>query len=117
MSSLGAFPYAVAIWIFCCGLHGVATSKNLVHLVTSVAVLQTSTYVLLLAVGYRTGAMAPIFIETPPHEAVVDPIVQALMLTDVVVEATVMALLLALVANAHERSGTLDPDELNPLKG
>ena len=42
---------------------------------------------------------------------------QALTLTDVVVEATVVALLLAVAVQAHKRFGTLDPAELNPLRG
>ena len=41
---------------------------------------------------------------------VVDPIVQALTLTDVVVEATVVALLLGLVVQASKRFGSIDPD-------
>jgi multicomponent Na+:H+ antiporter subunit C len=42
----------------------------------------------------------------------VDPVVQALTLTDVVVGVTVAALLLALVIEIWKRAGTVDPDEL-----
>jgi len=38
-------------------------------------------------------------------------------LTDVVVEAAVTSLLLALAVQAHKRFGTLDPQELASLKG
>jgi multicomponent Na+:H+ antiporter subunit C len=47
----------------------------------------------------------------------VDPIVQALTLTDVVIGVTVSALLLALAVQVHKRSGTLDPNSLSSLKG
>jgi multicomponent Na+:H+ antiporter subunit C len=47
----------------------------------------------------------------------VDPVVQALALTDVVVEAAVTALLLAFAVQAHKRFGTLDPEELRQLRG
>jgi multicomponent Na+:H+ antiporter subunit C len=47
----------------------------------------------------------------------VDPVVQALALTDVVVGATVTALLLALVMQVAKRHGTVDPDELSELRG
>ena len=114
---LEVLPYAVTVWLFCCGLYGLVTSRNLVHLVICLGVLQTSTYVFLLAIGYRAGAAAPIFKGTPPGTAAVDPVVQALMLTDVVVEATVVALLLALAVQAHKRAGTLDPDRLSALRG
>jgi multicomponent Na+:H+ antiporter subunit C len=39
-------------------------------------------------------------------------VVQALSLTDVVVGATVSALLLAIAVQVHKRTGTLDPDDL-----
>ena len=110
-------PYVVAAWLFVVGLYGVVTSRHLVHLIICVAVLQTSTYVLLLAVGYVSGGVAPVFIDAPPGTRAVDPVVQALMLTDVVVEATVIALLLSLAVQAHKRTGSLDPDQLRPLRG
>lgn len=114
---LSHLPYFLAAWIFLWGLYGIVTSRNLVHQVVCLAILQTSTYVLLLAVGYKAGATAPIFADIPVGTVVVDPLVQALMLTDVVVEATVMALLLSIVVKANELAGTVDPDELRILKG
>ena len=109
-------PYAVAAWLFGVGLYGIVTSRNLIHLIVCLTVLQSSTYLLLLAVGYRTGGKAPIFADIPQGTRVVDPVVQALTLTDVVVEATVVALLLALAIQAHKRFGTLDPDQLGVMK-
>src|SRR3954452_9095887 len=99
------------------GLHGVITSRHLVHLVLCLGVMQASTYVLLLAIGWRAGGPAPIFVGIPPRPPVVAPVVQALTLTDVVVEATVVAVLLALTVQAHKRFGTCDPDELGVLRG
>ena len=54
-------PYAVAAWLFIVGLYGVISSRNLIHLVICVGVIQSSSYVLLLAIGYRAGRVAPIF--------------------------------------------------------
>ncbi|MGA9527884.1 MAG: cation:proton antiporter subunit C [Terriglobales bacterium] len=114
---LSYLPYFVAAWIFLWGLYGIVTSKNLVHQVVCLAILQTSTYVLLLAIGYKAGGTAPVFADIPIGTAVVDPLVQALMLTDVVVEATVMALLLSMVVKANELAGTVDPEDLKILTG
>ena len=114
---LNYLPYVVAVWIFLWGLYGIVTSKNLVHQVVCLAVLQTSTYVLLLAIGYKLGGTAPVFADIPVGTAVVDPLVQALMLTDIVVEATVMALLLSMVVKANELAGTVDPEDLRILTG
>jgi multicomponent Na+:H+ antiporter subunit C len=112
-----ALAYGVAGWLLLIGLYGVVTSRHLVHLVVCLSVSQASTYVLLLAVGYRTGAAAPIFADISTHARVTDPVVQALTLTDVVVEATVTALLLALSVQAVKRFGSADPDELGALHG
>jgi multicomponent Na+:H+ antiporter subunit C len=110
-------PYAVAVWLVIVGLYGVVTSRNLIHLVICLSVVQASTYVLLLGIGYRSGGAAPIFADIPTSTPTVDPVVQALTLTDVVVEATVVALLLALAVQAERRFGTLDPNEFGALRG
>ncbi len=110
-------PYLVAAWLFFVGLYGVVSSRNLIHLVVCLSVMQSSTYVLLLAVGYVDKGTAPIFKDVPVGTKAVDPVVQALTLTDVVVSVTVAALLLALSMDAHERAGTVDPDELHAMRG
>jgi multicomponent Na+:H+ antiporter subunit C len=114
---MSTLPYLVAVWLLLVGLYGAITSRHLVHLVISLSVAQASTYVLLLAVGYRSGGRAPIFADLPSGTPVVDPVVQALTLTDVVVEATVTAVLLALALRAHRRFGSADPDRLGELRG
>jgi multicomponent Na+:H+ antiporter subunit C len=114
---MNIFAYAVAAWLLVAGLYGIVTSRNFIHLIMCLAVLQTSTYVLLLAIGYRTGGVPPVFAGAKVGTPAVDPVVQALMLTDIVVEATVVALLLSLAVQVHKRAGTLDPDKLKELQG
>lgn len=109
-------PFAVAAWLFIVGLWGIVSSRHLVRTILCLTVVQSSTYVLLLAIGYRTGGQAPIVADIPPVSRLVDPTVQVLVLTDVVIEATVTALLLALAVQAHKRFGSLDPADLRPLR-
>ena len=109
-------PFAVAAWLFVVGLYGVVTSRHLVRTILSLTVVQSATYLVLLGVGYRSGAAAPIFADIPVGTRAVDPVVQVLVLTDVVIEATVTALLLALAVQAHKRFGSVDPDELRVLR-
>ncbi len=111
------FAYVVVAWLFVMGLYGIVTSRHLIHMILCLGVLQSSTYVLLLAIGYKVGGVAPVFADIPVGTPAVDPVVQALMLTDVVVEATVVALLLAIAVQVHERAGTLDPDQLGKMRG
>lgn len=111
------FPFLVVTWIVAVGLYGMVTSRHLVHQIVCLIVVQTSTYVLLLGVGYTLGGEAPYFSDLSGPVRMVDPVVQALALTDVVVEAAVTALLLAFAVQAHKRFGTLDPHELAQFKG
>jgi len=110
-------PYALAVWLFLVGLYGVVTSRNLIHLVVCLTVMQSSTYVLLLSVGYVNRATAPIFADVPKGTRAVDPVVQALTLTDVVVSVAIAGLLLALAIQLQKHHGTVDPDRLGELHG
>ncbi len=110
-------PYAVAAWICLVGIAGIATSRNLVHLAICLTVTQSASYVLLLAVGYVDHGVAPIFKGTKLGTRAVDPVVQALTLTDLVVSVAVIALILALALDAHRLSGTVDPDGLADIAG
>jgi multicomponent Na+:H+ antiporter subunit C len=112
------FPFFVAAWVLAVGLYGVITSRHLVHQIVCLIIVQSSTYLLLLGVGYVTRGVAPYFSDLPTsHVLTVDPIVQALTLTDVVVEAAVTALLLAFAIQAYKRFGSVDPEELRQLRG
>jgi multicomponent Na+:H+ antiporter subunit C len=105
-------PYALAAFIFAFGLWGVVHQRTMIGQVLALAVMQSSTYLLLLSIGYRWGGAAPILQGTQPNRtATVDPVVQALALTDVVVSATTIALLLVLVMRIAGGGGTLDPDQ------
>ena len=110
-------PYAVAVWLFLIGLYGVVTSRNLIHLAVCLTVMQSSTYVLLLAIGFKHGGTAPIFKAIPLGRKAVDPVVQALTLTDIVVSVTVVALILSLALDVHKRADTVDPDEMAEMSG
>jgi multicomponent Na+:H+ antiporter subunit C len=112
----GVLPWIVAEWLLAVGLYGIVTSRHFVHLIGCLTAIQGSTYVLLLAAGFRHGAGAPIFYSHPPGTPAVDPVLQALVLTDIVIGATVTALLLALVLQLHKRRGTVDPEALRPMQ-
>jgi multicomponent Na+:H+ antiporter subunit C len=53
----------------------------------------------------------------PKGTRAVDPVVQALTLTDVVVSVAVAALLLAVAMQVRRRHGSADPEQLSAVKG
>lgn len=113
---MSVLPWAVTGWLLLIGLYGVVTSRNYVHLIGCMTVVQSATYVLLLSVGFRFGSGAPIYYEQKPGTPAVDPVLQALVLTDIVVGAAVIALLLAIALQLHKRRGTVDPEALRPMQ-
>lgn len=111
---MNSLPYLVAAVIFSLGLYGAIASRHVVHQIMCVSIAQSSTYVLLLAIGFRKGAGPPIFLSAPPSRALgVDPIAQALALTDVVVSAATTALLLAIALRVYEAGGSTEPQRQN----
>jgi multicomponent Na+:H+ antiporter subunit C len=113
-----ALAYGVAGWLILAGCLGLVISRDLIHAVVSLSVAQAGTYVLLLAVGFQRAAQPPVFSSVPTSKThAVDPVVQAMTLTDIVVSATVTALLLAIAVQIRKTSGTTDPDRLRDLQG
>lgn len=113
------YVYAVAAWLLLLGAYGIVRSRNLVHAVVCLQVAQSGTYVLLVDIGFQRHAGPPVFGSPPsaPSLHVVDPVVQAMTLTDIVVSAVVTAMLLALAIQIDKRRGTVDPDELHAVGG
>lgn len=113
------YPYLAAVFVFFLGALGITRSRNMIHAVVCLSVAQSGTYLLLLAIGFQKHAAAPVFGSpaTKPTTKVTDPFVQAMALTDIVVSATVTALLLAIAVQVYKRHGTLDPNELRSLRG
>ena len=114
---MSVFPYLVAGWICVIGIYGIVTSTNLNHLALCLTVTQSSTYVLLLSIGYVGGGGPPIFKGVKLGTTAVDPVVQSLTLTDIVVSVTVLALILALSLQVHKHAETINPDEIAELDG
>ncbi|HEU0193543.1 MAG TPA: NADH-quinone oxidoreductase subunit K [Gaiellales bacterium] len=114
---MSILPYLVAAWVFGIGIYGAIISRNLIHLALCLTVAQSSTYILLLTIGYTRGGGAPIFADVSLGTRAVDPVVQSLTLTDVVVSVTVIALILALALDVHRKSDSVDPDEISTLSG
>jgi multicomponent Na+:H+ antiporter subunit C len=109
-------PFAIGAWLFLIGLYGIVSSRNLIRAILSLTVVQSATYLILLGIGYTRGGRAPIFADIPLVSRAVDPVVQVLVLTDIVIGATVTAMLLALAVQAHKRFGSLDPQDLRALR-
>jgi multicomponent Na+:H+ antiporter subunit C len=112
--------YLAAILLFLMGLYGVATRRNLLRILLCLGLMESATYLLLITLGYRRGATAPIFYEPgliPGQTAVVDPIMQALTLTSIVIGVVTLALALSLIILLARHYRTLDIGRIRSLRG
>lgn len=110
-------PVAVAGWLLLVGTVGIIRSRRLIHLVFCVSVVHASVWVLLIGLAHRPGDTAPVTDGDVAGRPLADPVLQALTVTDVVVNAAVTALLLALAVRVTRRRGTDDPRELSAMRG
>jgi len=114
---MNTIPWLVIAWLFLVGLYGVATTTNMIHLVGSLLVTQSSTYILLMVAGFRRAATAPVLKDVPAGTPTVDPVVQAMALTDIVVGATVSALILVFAVQVHKKTHSSDPERAKEERG
>ena len=112
--------YVAAIVLFLIGLLGVVMHRNLLRQLLSLGLMESATFLMLIALGYRTGGTAPIFYEAnvvPGQTPVVDPIMQALTLTSIVISVVTLAMALSLIIHLARHYRTLDADQIRGLRG
>jgi multisubunit Na+/H+ antiporter MnhC subunit len=88
--------------LFLIGLYCLLTSRNMIKLLIGLEILAKSAVLSFITAGYARG-------ETFMS--------QAMVITFIVVEVSIVAVALALVINAYRNTGSLDVRKLARLKG
>jgi multicomponent Na+:H+ antiporter subunit C len=110
------FFYALALgFIFAIGVFQMLR-RDLIKAVMGFSMLFTGVNLFILAAGAFHGEAAPYTPNVEKGLAISDPLVQALILTAIVVSFGSYALLLGMVNIASRRYGTVDSDQVNNLK-
>jgi multicomponent Na+:H+ antiporter subunit C len=120
-----AVNYLAAVALFCIGLYAVLTKRNLVKIVMGLSLVEASTYLLLLSLGYRAGATAPVLVNPPAGVQpaalaagnVADPMLQNICLTAIVIGVAVTGVFLAVTIRLAQHYGTIDADEIRDMRG
>ena len=105
---------AVAI-LMLVGLSAAIFKKNLIKIVMAVHVIGSAVNLFLISLGYREGAIAPIFTSASKAQMVL-PAPQALTLTSIVINIAIVALMLSFAIFIYGHYGTLDTEKRR-LKG
>ncbi len=103
---IGAPFVAVAVLV-ALGLAAAILKRNLVKIVIGINIIGSGVNLFLVSLGYRAGAIAPIFTSAPQGQMVL-PTPQALTLTSIVINLAVTALMLSFAIFIHKHYGSLD---------
>ena len=102
------------------GLWGIISQKNILKIIISFTIIDTSIHLLLVSVAYIRNRTAPILdssigIENASQK-VVDPLPQALVLTAIVIGVGITALLLSYALQLHKQNKSLEINQFKSLK-
>ena len=111
------FLYALALGILVAVAVFQLLRRDLIKAAMGFSILFASVNLYLLAVGAFDGDTPPYTNEVAAGGTPSDPLVQALVLTAIVVSFGSYALLLSFIDTIARRSETLDSDEVNDLVG
>ncbi|HAA85670.1 MAG TPA: Na+/H+ antiporter subunit C [Kosmotogaceae bacterium] len=96
--------FAVAV-----GIYGVITSRNLIRKIISLGICETGTTLLFVGVSAATGTFAPV---VPANSmatlAFSDPVPQAVIITGIVINFSILCLLLVFTIMLMNRYHTVD---------
>lgn len=97
------------------GIYGISTSKNIIKSIICFNIIQAAVVLLFLNFGAVKGGDIPIISQNTYK--IVDPLPQALMITTIVIGATITALALMLSIKIFHYYGTLNWKELIEREG
>ena len=93
---------AVIIMLFIAGLYCILVTRNLMRVLIGLELLTKAVTLLLIVSGYLTGRTA---------------LAQAVVITLIVIEVVVMAVMAGVILSIYRHTGSLDASNIKSLKG
>lgn len=109
--------YFLCFILFCVGLYCILRKRNLIKIIIGIAIIEYAVNLFFILVGYRMHGRAPILAKGQEVTNMVDPLVQALVLTAIVIGLATTALLVAIAIRIYEKYGTFDITKIRKLRG
>jgi len=92
--------FLTTIFLIVIGISGIFFEKNFIKIVIAINIISDGVNLFLVSLGYREGGIAPIFTNALSLD-MVSPTPQALILTSIVINLAITALLLSLSVLIH----------------
>lgn len=110
-------PYIAVAFFVGLGIFTLMYKKNLIKIAIGLCLIENGVNLFLITLGYRKGAVAPIYTMAPSGQSMVLPTPQALTLTSIVIGIATTALVLSVAMMIYKHYGTLETDEVRRLRG
>ncbi|RLF15198.1 MAG: Na+/H+ antiporter subunit C [Thermoprotei archaeon] len=124
--ALWLYMYSVLVAIAAVAIYGVVARPNILKKIIALTILGDTANTFIIFIGYRLGSTTPPIITTltPTPEQIsafvaasVDPVPQCLVITAIVINMAVTALLIFLAIQAYRLYRTLHVKNLARLRG
>lgn len=114
---IGNLPYVAVVMFVGLGIYTLMFKRNLIKIAIGICLIENGVNLFLITLGYRKGAIAPIYTQAPSGQAMVLPTPQALTLTSIVIGIATTALILSVTMMIYKHYGTLDTEKVRRLRG
>lgn len=109
------YPYLAALALFSVGLYCILVKRDLFKIIYGICLMGYSINLLLVSLGFVWGGTVPIhgsFTAVP-----VDPLLQAMVITAIVIEFAAVALMVAVAIRLFEQHRSTDVKRIRGLRG
>jgi multicomponent Na+:H+ antiporter subunit C len=108
--------FLLALVLFSVGFYAVIVKRNIIKIIIGVAVMGYAVNLLMLLTGFRAQGTIPLA-ASGAKTVTVDPLMQAVVLTTVVLGLAMTVLLVALALRLYAGYHTIDVAEIRKLNG
>ncbi|MCM8766835.1 MAG: sodium:proton antiporter [Candidatus Omnitrophica bacterium] len=113
--------YIAIVVMFFVGIYGMIVKKNIIKMIIGVNIIGYALNLFFIVIGYRNGGIAPILVPGMTIEEfvskAVNPLPQALVLTSIVIDLSIICFLASLSIRIYEKYGSFDLEKIRRLKG
>jgi len=113
--------YIAAFALIVLGMAVAVARDNFIKKVMGLTISVNGIHLLLISIGYKTGGIAPIMTSGMNFfsfsGSAVDPLPQAMVLTSIVIDLSMTALMLGIVIMLYSKTRTLRSSKTRRLKG
>ena len=103
--------------LFFVGLFGLLTRKHIIKIFISIAIMESSIFLLFIGLTFNTDFIAPILDNTHVNVSNMnDPVPHAMLLTAIVIGMAVLALGVSFAIEYFKLTGKTDINEMNEMR-